>query len=329
MKIVVDNAIPFIKGLFEPFAEVVYLAAGSIDRVAVSGADALVVRTRTICNESLLHGSKVRFIATATIGYDHIDLEYCAKHNITVTTAAGCNAGGVLQWVSAALCELMKLWGREPKGVKIGVVGVGNVGSLVQAHAAHWGFEVLCCDPPRAACEEGRLYYELEELLPQVDILTLHTPLNDSTYAMINCESIKLLQQHAAIINSSRGEVLSTDALLSAPSHPLLIVVWEHEPLIDPIILDRALVATPHIAGYSLQGKANATSLSVNALARHFGLPLEGWYPEGVEPSGIELVDWSDLSGYYDICSESKILKMRPHEFEQLRSRYMFRSEKL
>ncbi len=329
MKIVVDSAIPFIRGVFEPYARVEYLDAKSIDRRAVADADALVVRTRTVCGAELLRGSSVHFIATATIGYDHIDLEYCAENNIAVTTAAGCNAGGVLQWVAAALRTLLREWGREPKGLTLGVVGVGNVGRLIEEYAQHWGFEVLCCDPPRAEREPEKRFYSLEELLPKVDIVTLHTPLNQTTRGLINVDSIKLLQPHAAIINSSRGEVLSTEALHSSPSHPLLLDVWECEPAIDRGVLQRALISTPHIAGYSLQGKANATAISVGALARYFDLPLLGWYPEGVEPSAIELCDWDEMSGFYDIEAESKQLKETPELFERLRTSYLFRGEKL
>lgn len=329
MKIVVDSAIPFIRGVFEPYAEVVYLAANKIDREAVRCADALIIRTRTLCNAELLDGSRVHFIATATIGYDHIDLEYCAERNIAVTTAAGCNAGGVLQWVAASLQQLLSQWNTTPDGLTIGVVGVGNVGRLVEMHAANWGFEVLCCDPPRAEREPNKKFYALDELLPRVDILTLHTPLNPSTRELINIENIKCLQPHAAIINSSRGEVLSAEALHLAPSHPLLFDVWNNEPNIDRVLLSRALVSTFHIAGYSLQGKANATAISVGAVARYFDFPIDGWYPEGIDVSKIALTPWADLNGVYDIVSESNMLKLNPESFEQLRTGYTFRDEEL
>ncbi len=332
MKIIIDSAIPFIEGVFEPYAEVLYLSSDKITRDRVLDADALVIRTRTKCSAELLSGSKVRFIATATIGYDHIDLEYCREQNIVVTNAAGCNAKGVLQWFAAALVTLLRHQCTTPKGLKLGIVGVGNVGRLIEEHARYWGFEVLCCDPPRAEREGDKSFYSLEELLPQVDILTLHTPLNETTRGLINMESIKLLPPHATIINSSRGEVLSNDALHSAPTHPLLLDVWEHEPHLDAAILDRALISTPHIAGYSLQGKANATAMSVRSLAELFNLPLTEWYPEGVAPSEIKHIDWDELTHSiakaYDIESESHMLKSSPEKFEELRTEYTFRSEK-
>ena len=332
MKIVIDSAIPFVKGVFEPYAEVLYVCADDIDRASVCDADALIVRTRTTCDEYLLSGSRVKFIATATIGYDHIDLEYCRAHDIVVTTAAGSNAGGVLQWVAASLVTLARCQGWRPEETTLGIVGVGNVGARVEKYAKHWGFKVLCCDPPRAKSEIDKQFYSFEELLPMVDIVTLHTPLDETTRGMINVDSIRLMKPHAAIINSSRGEVLSNEALHSAPTHPLLLDVWEHEPDIDLSILSRSLISTPHIAGYSLQGKANATALSVNALARYFDLPLTDWYPEGVEPSDLKLVEWSCLertiAENYDIEGESMALKSAPHQFEQMRNRYTFRNEK-
>lgn len=147
MKIVIDRAIPFLEGVLEPWAETVYCAGSAIDPDTVRDADALIVRTRTRCNEQLLSGSRVRFIATATIGFDHIDTAWCAAHGIEVSTAAGCNARGVLQWVAAALVWLSRRQGWRPADRTLGVIGVGHVGSLVAEYAAAWGFRVLCCDP--------------------------------------------------------------------------------------------------------------------------------------------------------------------------------------
>ncbi|MDE5962658.1 MAG: 4-phosphoerythronate dehydrogenase, partial [Alistipes sp.] len=153
MKIVIDRAIPFLHGVLEPWAETVYCSGNAIDSDTVHDADALVVRTRTRCNEQLLDGSQVRFIATATIGFDHIDTAWCTARGIEVATAAGCNARGVLQWVAAALVWLSRRQGWRPADRTLGVVGVGHVGSLVAEYAAAWGFRVLCCDPPREARE--------------------------------------------------------------------------------------------------------------------------------------------------------------------------------
>ena len=179
MKIIADSAIPFLQGVLEPWAEVRYLPGAEITPEEVRDADALLIRTRTRCDERLLGGSRVRLIATATIGFDHIDTAWCAAHGIRVCTAAGCNARGVLQWAGAVLAHLARTQGWQPAGRTLGVVGVGHVGSLVKEYAETWGFRVLCCDPPREAREHCG-FLPLEEVARQADILTFHTPLDDT-----------------------------------------------------------------------------------------------------------------------------------------------------
>lgn len=329
MKIVIDRAIPFLHGVLEPWAETVYCSGSAIDSDTVRDADALVVRTRTRCNERLLEGSRVRFIATATIGFDHIDTAWCAARGIEVATAAGSNARGVLQWVAAALVRLSRRQGWRPADRTLGVVGVGHVGSLVAEYAAAWGFRVLCCDPPREA-REHLGFLPLEQVAREADLLTFHTPLDAATRHMVGAELLRSLRPDAVVLNSSRGEVVDTEALL-ASGHPCVLDVWEHEPQIDRALLDRALLATPHIAGYSEQGKANATALSVNALARRFGLPLVGWYPPQVRPSEPRPISWEELcatiDGYFDIEAQSRQLKAHPETFEALRDDYAYRKE--
>lgn len=329
MKIVADNAIPFLDGVLEPFAEVCRRPGREISAEDVRDADALVIRTRTRCDETLLAGSRVRMIATATIGFDHIDLAWCRRNGIEVATAAGCNARGVLQWVAAVLALLARRQGWTPGQRTLGVVGVGHVGSLVKSYAEAWGFRVLCCDPPREERERCG-FLPLEEVARQADILTFHTPLDDSTRHMAGEWLFRMMKPGAVLLNSSRGEVVDGEALLRSGLEWALDV-WEHEPELNPELLRRALVATPHIAGYSLQGKANATALAVAALARKFGLPVEGWYPPEVTPSQPRAISWQELVrtivGAYDIEAESRRLKQQPSAFESLRDRYDYRQE--
>lgn len=329
MKIVADNAIPFLDGVLEPFAEVCRRPGREISAEDVRDADALVIRTRTRCDETLLAGSRVRMIATATIGFDHIDLAWCRRNGIEVATAAGCNARGVLQWVAAVLALLARRQGWTPGQRTLGVVGVGHVGSLVKSYAEAWGFRVLCCDPPREERERCG-FLPLEEVARQADILTFHTPLDDSTRHMAGEWLFRMMKPGAVLLNSSRGEVVDGEALLRSELEWALDV-WEHEPELNPELLRRALVATPHIAGYSLQGKANATALAVAALARKFGLPVEGWYPPEVTPSQPRSISWQELVrtivGAYDIEAESRRLKQQPSAFESLRDRYDYRQE--
>lgn len=329
MKIVIDSAIPYIQGVLEPFADVRYIKGTAISHYDVRDADALVIRTRTHCNAALLDNSQVSFIATATIGFDHIDLDYCHRHNITVTTAAGCNARGVLQWVSAVLAYLSEREGWCPRQKTLGIVGVGHVGSLVKEYAESWGFRVVCCDPPREEREHCG-FIPLAELARQSDIITFHTPLDDTTRHIADAKLFSLLPHGATLLNSSRGEVVDTQAL-AASGLQYVLDVWEQEPDLDPQVLQKALLATPHIAGYSAQGKANASSMAVEALARHFALPLTGWYPQSVHPSVARDISWeqmcSTIGTAFDIETESNYLKSHSSDFEQIRNTYLLREE--
>ena len=329
MKVIIDSAIPYIRGVVEPYAEVVYCKGAEIDSSVVSDADALVVRTRTECGRELLEGSKVQFIATATIGRDHIDQEYCNEAGIAVASAAGCNARGVLQWVAAALKHIVESEGKRPEELTLGVVGVGNVGSLVVEYAHHWGFKVLMCDPPRHE-REGGTFYPIEHIVHKADIITLHTPLDASTHHLINSKHLAVMKPNAVIINASRGAVVDNRAVRES-GHRYAFDVWEGEPRLDRNILQHAMLATPHIAGYSQQGKANATAMSVRALASFFGLPLMTWYPEEVERIEAREISWDDMCSSIDdfcpITAQSNQLKDNPTEFENIRNNYNYRNE--
>ncbi len=314
----------------EPYAEVVYCLGSDISAEMARDADALIVRTRTRCDESLLRGSRVKHIATATIGFDHIDLDYCRANGIRVSSAAGCNARAVLHWFGAVVVELSRSQGWTPEQKTVGIVGVGNVGRLLKEQCEAWGFRVVCCDPPRAAAEGIAEFKPLEEVAAESDILTLHTPLNDSTYHFIDDEILSLLPKGATLLNASRGEVVSNDALKRS-GVDCVLDVWEGEPNIDAELLDNALLATHHIAGYSKQGKANASAIVVADIAQTFSLPIEGWYPN-VEMITSRVISWQELKEiipqHMNILRESQTLKSRPTEFEQLRNGYEYRDEK-
>ena len=342
MKIVIDRDIPFLFGVFEPFAETIYLRGDEVVASDVSDADALIVRTRTLCNASLLEGSRVRFIATATIGIDHIDTAWCASHGITVASAAGCNARGVLQWAAAALAYPVGHEGRKPSETTLGIVGVGNVGSLVKQYAESWGFRTMCSDPPRERTEglgvrEG--FYPLSEIVAGSDIITLHTPLTamgpDATRHMVGRDFLAAMKPGAVVLNSSRGAVIDPEALreaVEAGRREFVIDTWNGEPYIDRRVLERILLATPHIAGYTVQGKATATAMVVNALAREFGIDrLRDWYPEGVSRSEARAISWDEMCrtmpSCFDIAAISAALKASPERFEQMRDGYRYREE--
>ena len=328
-EIVVDEAIPFLRGVLEPWCEVRCLPGAAIGPADVRTADALIVRTRTRCDAALLDGSSVQLIVTATIGFDHIDCAWCASHGIEVVTAAGCNARGVLQWVAAVLAFDARRTGWQPAACTLGIVGVGHVGSFVRDYAERWGFRVLCCDPPREA-REHLGFRPLAEVAREADILTLHTPLDATTRGMVDAPLLASMKPGALLLNSSRGEVVCTEALL-ASAQRFALDVWEGEPQPDPEALRRAVAATPHIAGYSVQGKANATAAAVGAVARRFGLPIADWYPAGVRRAVPRPIGWEELCAtidrYFDLAAESDRLKRHPEAFERLRDTYRYREE--
>lgn len=341
MKIVVDNKIPYIKGVFEPYADVAYLAGSAFSVADVADADVLLVRTRTRCDASLLSGSKVRLVATATIGTDHIDLAWCAQNGIEVVSAPGSNAGGVLQWVSAALARIVTERGCAPASLTLGVVGVGHVGSLVEQYALSWGFCVLRSDPPRERAEGlGRAdgYVPLAELASHSDLITFHVPLTregEFPTLLLGGESFFAnLKKGAVVLNSSRGGVVDEGVLkrkLIAGSCTACLDTWVGEPAIELDLLDRVLFGTPHIAGYSMQGKANASAMIVDVVARRFSLPLTGWYPKEVQSMPRRAIEWHELCGtidnYFDIEQETALLKEAPERFETFREGYHFRQE--
>jgi len=346
MKIVADDKIPYLKGVLEPFAQVSYLPGGKIGRSDVQDADALITRTRTRCSADLLEGSPVRFIASATIGFDHIDTEYCRQHQITWTNAAGCNAGSVNQWVAAALATLARRFQFTLEGKTLGIVGVGHVGSRVESLAQAIGMRLLCNDPPRMRAEGAAGFVSLEQVLAEADIITLHVPLSsdgpDRTLRLVDRDRIARMKTGAILLNSSRGEVVDSPALKEALGSGRLRValdVWENEPEIDVALLNRVTLATPHIAGYSADGKANGTAMSVQAISRFFGLGLDTWYPASLpEPQrpileidgrrkNREEVLLDAVQATYDIAADDARLRKSVETFEAQRGNYPVRRE--
>jgi len=290
LRIVADDKIPFLKGALEPFAEVTYIPGKQISREHLTNSDALLVRTRTQCDENLLADSSVKFIGTATIGYDHIDTAYCEAKNITWTNAPGCNSSSVQQYIAAGLLKIASENKFELKGKTLGIIGVGSVGSKVEKFAKAVGMKVLLNDPPRERAEGKNHFHTLEELLSGSDIITVHVPLNiegkDLTYHLFNEVKFKLLKKGAWFINSSRGEVTDSEALKNVLSSGhlggIILDVWENEPDIDLDLMNLAFISTPHIAGYSTDGKANGTAMVVNSLSNYFNLSLIDWYPDNI-----------------------------------------------
>ena len=340
IKIIADKAIPFLEGVLEPYADVRYVPGNEIDNDTVKDADALIIRTRTHCNRKLLEGSKVKFIATATIGTDHIDFPYCDSAGITVRNAPGCNAGGVTEYVFSALYGLASRLAINLEGKTLGIIGVGHVGSLVERMGRVLGFRILKCDPPRAAAEGPFGFCEQDFLLENSDIVTMHTPLDDTTRGMANREFFAKMRPGAFFINASRGEVVCDDALLEAIPRlgPVILDTWNNEPDINMELLDKAAIATPHIAGYSYQGKQNATAAAVRATARYFDFSeLYEFFPktelsenEAVKLNlrGMSQGEITSVFQYnYPIFADDFMLRLNPGDFDRLRAEYKYRRE--
>ena len=348
MKIVCDNKIPFIRGVFEPWAEVVYLPGAETTPAVVRDADAVVTRTRTRCDAALLAGSSVRVVASATIGYDHIDTAWCEAHGILWRNAPGCNSSSVKQYIAAVLCTLARRHGLRLDALTLGVVGVGNVGSKVAEAAALLGMRVLLCDPPRARAEGAEGFVDLDTLVAQSDIVTLHVPLSregeDATWHLFDEARLAAMRPDQFLINSSRGPVVDGAALRAALQAKALrgavLDVWEGEPEPDRALMALLDIATPHIAGYSADGKANGTRMSVRTVAAVLGLPLADWRPADI-PAPVQPLEFSlDASGKsrqevlseailhtYDILADDRALRAHPERFEQLRGDYPVRRE--
>ncbi len=336
MKIVADENIPLLKGVFEPYATVVYAAGNTISNPLIKDADALLIRTRTDCNQQLLENTNLKFIGTATIGTDHIDLAYCRQQGITVASAAGCNAAAVMQYVARTLVAIEEKTGKKLMDCTLGIVGVGHVGRLVHQIAHTLGLQVLLNDPPLALLDGATGFIPLEELLSASDIVTLHVPLDNTTKSLANARFFERMKTQAAFINTSRGEVVDEGALLQYRSKFSFVAldVWRNEPHINLDLLAATDLATPHIAGYSLQGKCNATTMIVQALANYFGIqaltrfvadceaPTDFLFPQK-GPDDMH----KRISENYTIFEDDKLLRSEPHNFEQLRNNYKLRKE--
>lgn len=304
MRIIADNTIPYLKGIAEPLAEVIYLDSKSFTPEHVKDADVLIVRSIDKCTPALLAGSQVKLITTATIGFDHIDTHYCEQNGISWENAPGCNAASVAQYVLAGLVTLSLRTGSPLAGKTIGIVGVGHVGRLVQNHCEAMGMRVLRNDPPRAAAEGAEGFVSLEQIAEEADVITLHVPFTKEgdypTYHLADARFLQQLAKRPWLFNSCRGAVHDTEALLAAKRSgkvsELVLDCWEDEPAISRELLTMTSLATPHIAGFSADGKANGTRACLQAIERFFGVRfarLPQVQPPAPQDPVIDLDQWA------------------------------------
>ncbi len=315
-QVIIDKGIPFLEGVFPPEINTIYLSPEEITAETVREADALFVRTRTRINEELLRESKVRFVATATIGYDHIDQDYCREAGIHWVSCPGCNAQAVCDYVEEAVSSIKS----DESALTIGIVGYGHVGKLVAQMANRNGYRVLLSDPPLG------IGISLEKLAPQCDVLTFHTPLTregeHATYHLCNADILRLCKPNALIINAARGGVVDEQALmdkLKGENEKVQAVIdcWENEPQLNHELLKMVNLASFHIAGYSIEGKMRASEMCLRAFCEFFSLPILSINKKVVPLHGDSAPGW--------LCRISDQLKAQPENFEQLRKQYKLR----
>ncbi len=343
MKIVVDDKIPYIQPALHQLAEEVVAKAGcAITSDDVRDADILIVRTRTRCDRALLSGSRVRLVVTATIGYDHLDTDYLRTAGIAWTNCPGCNATSVAQYVMNSLLALQQQQDLDLSRATLGIIGVGHVGTAVLEAARRWGINnILLNDPPREAAgdaaPEGFSWSSLERIQAEADILTLHTPLTTvtpyPTHHLVDDKFFNALRRKPVLINAARGGIVNESALLAAMDtgriRTAIIDTWEGEPDVNRRLLEHAFIATPHIAGYSADGKANATRMALTAVCRFLGREMTF----DIQPPKLERqFDSTDDNitralKLYNPLEDSQRLKEHPEQFESLRGHYPLRRE--
>jgi erythronate-4-phosphate dehydrogenase len=278
MLIVADENIPLLDAFFEGFGEIRRYPGRSLDAASVKDADVLLVRSVTKVDRQLLEGSTVRFVGTCTIGTDHLDLGYFAEAGIHCSSAPGCNARGVVDYVLGSLLTLAELDGVALPQRTYGVVGAGEVGGRLVRVLHGLGWRVLVCDPLRQATEGGD-FVSLTTILEQCDVISLHTPLQRGgehpTWHLLGEAQLAQLRPGAWLINASRGPVVDNVALrellLDREDVHAVLDVWEGEPQVDLQLADLCTLATPHIAGYSLDGRQRGTAQIYQALCRFLG----------------------------------------------------------
>jgi erythronate-4-phosphate dehydrogenase len=297
VKILADQNIPLVAEAFRDLGEVELMPGREIGPRHLTDCRCLITRTVTRVDAALLQGSPVEFVGTATIGTDHIDLDYLAEAGIGFSNAAGCNAEAASEYVLSGLFALSKRKGIDPLQMRAGIVGLGNVGSRLQQKFTALGIESLACDPPLQ--ETGRsdqVFVDLDTILRECNLISLHVPLTNSgphpTYHLLNSVRLQSLNKNCLLINAARGEVVDNRALLQLLDERddlhVFLDTWEHEPLVSRKLLQRVDLATPHIAGYSVEGRLRGTQMILDAASEHFKLS-SSWHMSQQLPAPADL----------------------------------------
>lgn len=354
MKIVADSAIPFVDFAFGSYGDLVKLESKLIDSNAVRDADAIIVRSETKIDERLIAGSNVQFVGTATIGTDHVDADFLKSKGIAFASAPGSNSNAVVQYVYAALFTLAKRKHFLLKGKTLGVVGVGNIGSKIVRIGKKLGMDVLENDPPLQRATQEPRFVALDDLM-RSDFITIHVPFtrtgSDPTFHLFDRKRLSLMKRGSILINSSRGGVVDNNALgsslMTGTIGEAVLDVWENEPKIDVDLLGKCAIGTPHIAGYSIDGKVNATKMILKAFCEHFDLRQSRDFSSLIPPPQLPVIEIDNPSSdvenilsrvighCYNIERDDEALRRitavemaeRGTFFKRLRSSYHFRHE--
>lgn len=347
MKIVADPNIPFVREAFSALGDIELIPGRQMNAAVISGAEVLLVRSVTPVNAELLDGSKVRFVASATIGTDHVDTEYLTKRGIGFASAAGSNANSVAEYVLAAMLEMAHRKSFRLRDKTLGIIGVGNIGKILVRYAEALGMRVLQNDPPRQRSENLPYFVPLDRILAEADIITLHVPLiqsgPDITFHLFDEGTLGALKRKPVLINSARGAAVDNRALLKAicagKLGGVVLDVWEDEPTISRELLNVVDLGTPHIAGYSFDGKVNGTTMIYRAACKYFGV-APSWDPKLLIPTAQVPRLEVDANGkddedvlravvqqVYNIIEDDGSLRKRADEFDCLRASYPVRRE--
>lgn len=347
MRILADSNIIFVEEAFSDFGAMTIAEGREISPAQVKNADILLVRSVTKVNESLLAGSLVKFVASATTGTDHIDLRFLRDHSIGFVNAPGSNANSVAEYVVAALVRLSAVTGKRLENLTLGIVGVGNIGSRVLSLGRALGMNCLLCDPPKKASTGSDIYLPLQSVLKESDIVTLHVPLvatgPSATHRMVNADFLSSMKRRASLINTSRGDILDEQALRDHRRHLgfLVLDVWNNEPRPDPRTVALCDLATPHIAGYSWDGKVRGTEMIYTGACSYFfkqekwRAPTAGAQPRPLVPGNAAHSIAEAVNHAYPILEDDalfrKIVSIDPAKrgefFDEMRTDYPKRFE--
>jgi erythronate-4-phosphate dehydrogenase len=322
MKIYADENMPYVKDFFAELGEVTLVNGRALTAEQIVDADVLLVRSVTKVNQQLLSKSRqLKFVGTATIGTDHIDQSYLQQRGIGFSSAPGCNAQSVVEYVLSSIFVLAEKYQWDLQQKTVGVVGVGNIGSVLVSALQALSIKVLCCDPQRAAAEADFPHIPFEELLPALDIVSFHVPLvktgPDATVDLLNSRTLKLLKPDCAVINACRGEVTNNDALLtevqwtetqSGHKRPLVLDVWANEPEPDLRLIPYTDIASAHIAGHSIEGKARGTEMLYQAFCQQLGLSPAKTLAQVLPEPQVSEVKINSNFGLLDVQNLTRLL---------------------